>query len=152
MTRIIAVLLFLVPSVFGQAASGNEKYDQKQYAEAANAYEKIPQAQRDTFVDNRLGVSYHLSNQLRAAETAYKNALRLKPDNTDALNNLAVLYYSQRKFSDAERELRRAMEKSPDNAIMRLNLRAARYARENTKSARDVANTIAKGNPILVEK
>jgi tetratricopeptide (TPR) repeat protein len=152
MARIIAVLLFLVQNVFGQAAAGNEKYDQKQYADAANAYEKIPSAQRDTFIYNRLGVSYHLSNQLRAAETAYKNALRLKPDNTDALNNLAALYYSQRKFSDAERQLRRALEKSPDNPIMRLNLRASRYARENTKNARDVANSIVKNNPVLVER
>src|SRR5204863_7384973 len=36
--------------------------------------------------------------------------------------------------------------------ILRLNLRAARYARENTKNARDVANTVAKDNPVLIEK
>jgi tetratricopeptide (TPR) repeat protein len=35
---------------------------------------------------------------------------------------------------------------------MRLNLRAARYARENVKKARDVASTIAKDNPSLIEK
>ena len=51
-----------------QAPLGNEKYDQKQYAEAINAYEKVPNAQRDASLYNRLAVSYHLSNQLRAAE------------------------------------------------------------------------------------
>src|SRR5215469_5560027 len=141
MTRFIAVLLLLAGNAFGQATEGNEKYDQQQYADAANAYEKIPANQRDARTYNRLGISYHLSNQLRAAETAYRNALRLQPDNADVRNNLSALYYSQNKFSDAKREIRRALEKSPENATMRLNLRAARYARENVKKAREVANT-----------
>jgi tetratricopeptide (TPR) repeat protein len=135
-----------------QAPLGNEKYDQKQYAEAINAYEKVPNAQRDASLYNRLGVSYHLSNQLRAAENAYKSALRLESENPNALNNLAALYYSQMKFSDAERQIRRAIEKSPDNTLLRTNLRAARYARENTKSARELASTIANEKPLLIEK
>jgi tetratricopeptide (TPR) repeat protein len=150
--RFIAVLLLLAGSAFGQATEGNEKYDQKQYADAANAYEKIPPNQRDVQIYNRLGISYHLSNQLRAAETAYRSALRLEPGNADALNNLAVFYYSQRKFADAERQVRQAIEKSPDSPIMRQNLRAARYARENAKNARDVANNLGRDNPQFVEK
>src|ERR1051326_2704777 len=71
MARLIALVLLLAPSLFGQAAAGNEKYEQNQYAEAANAYERIPAAQRNPVIYNRLGISYHLSNQLRAAETAY---------------------------------------------------------------------------------
>jgi tetratricopeptide (TPR) repeat protein len=152
MGRILALLFFVSANAFGQVAAGNEKYDQKQYADAANAYQKVPVAQRDATINNRLGISYHLSNQLRAAETAYKNALRLQPDNAEIRNNLSALYYSQNKFSDAEREIRRALEKSPENTTMRLNLRAARYARENVKKARDVASTIAKDNPSLIEK
>ena len=152
MGRLLALLLFVSANCFGQVAAGNEKYDQKQYADAANAYEKVPPAQRNATIYNRLGISYHLSNQLRAAETAYRNALRLQPDNAEVRNNLSALDYSQSKFSDAEREIRRALEKSPENATMRLNLRAARYARENVKKAREVASTIAKGNPSLIEK
>jgi tetratricopeptide (TPR) repeat protein len=152
MGRIIAVILLFSASLFGQAAAGNEKFDQKQYADAVNAYEKIPAAERDGAILNRLCISYHLLKQFKAAENAYKAAASKDQKNTDALNNLAVLYYSQQKFSDAERQVRRAMEKSPDNTIMRLNLRAARYARENTKSARDVATSIASENALLVEK
>src|SRR5262245_9380301 len=152
MTRFIAVLLLLAGNAFGQATDGNEKYDQQQYADAANAYEKIPANQRDARTYNRLGISYHLSNQLRAAETAYRSARRLEPENADVLNNLSVLFYSQRKFADAEREVRQAIEKSPDNPIMRLNLRAARYARENARNARGVANSLAPENPQFVEK
>ena len=152
MTRLIAAVLLLAGTAFGQAVSGNEKYDQNQYADAANAYEKIPAAQRNAETYDRLGVSYHLSHQFRAAETAYRSGLRLQPENPNLLNNLAALYYTQRKFSDAEREVRRALEKAPDNGVLRSNLRAARYARENTKSAREVADDIGKQSPELIEK
>jgi tetratricopeptide (TPR) repeat protein len=152
MTRFIVVLLLLAGNAFGQATEANEKYDQKQYADAANAYEKIPANQRDARIYNRLAISHHLSNQLKAAETAYRSALRLEPENPDVLNNLGVLYYSQRKFADAEREVRQAIEKRPDSAIMRLNLRAARYARENARNAREVANSLSQENPQFVEK
>ena len=152
MSRILALLLFFNANVFGQAAAGNEKYDQKQYADAVNAYEKIPSAERNAGILNRLGISYHLLKQFKAAENAYKAAISKDLKNTDAPNNLAALYYSQQRFGDAERQTRRAIEKSPENNVMRLNLRAARYARENTKSARDVVNTISKDNPLLIEK
>src|SRR5262245_46193657 len=151
MRTIVFVFLFAA-NVFGQAATGNEKYDQKQYADAANAYEKIPALQRDAGINNRLGISYHLSNQLKAAETAYRAALRIQPDSADVLSNVAALYYSQRKFSDAERQFRRAIEKAPENGVLRLNLRAARFARENAKVARDTAAGLANQNPLLVEK
>jgi tetratricopeptide (TPR) repeat protein len=152
MGRLFICILLLAGNVFGQAAAGNESFSQKRYADAANAYERIPAAQRDAGIYNRLGISYHLTNQFKAAETAYRGALRVQPDNGEALNNIAALYYSQQKFSDAERQIRRAVEKNPENGLIRQNLRAARYARENTKGAREVAAGIAKDNPFLVER
>jgi Flp pilus assembly protein TadD len=107
----VACLFVPLATALAQAPAGNEKFDQKQYAEAANAYERIPAAQRDAGIYNRLGVSYHMTNQLRAAENAYKGALRLQSDNADAANNMAALYYSQKKFSDAERQVRRALRR-----------------------------------------
>src|SRR5262245_13752841 len=88
---LLVLLSLFTTNLFGQAAAGNEKFDQKQYADAANAYEKIPAAQRDGGIYNRLGISYHLTNQLKAAENAYRSALRLQGDNADVLNNLSVL-------------------------------------------------------------
>jgi tetratricopeptide (TPR) repeat protein len=151
MARVVVLIFLFAARAFGQAAAGNEKFDQKQYADAANAYERIPAAQRDAGIYNRLGISYHLTNQLKAAENAYRAALRLQSDNGDVLNNVAVLFYSQRKFSDAERQVRRAMDKNPENGLMRLNLRAARYARENTKNALYLANGLS-NNPLLIER
>src|SRR5437016_10095694 len=91
MSRILALLLFFNANVFGQAAAGNEKYDQKQYADAVNAYEKIPSAERNAGILNRLGISYHLLKQFKAAENAYKAAISKDLKNTDAPNNLAAL-------------------------------------------------------------
>jgi protein O-GlcNAc transferase len=151
----LAVFLSVVPA-FGQAQDAaeeaNARFGENQFAEAAVLYEKIPPAQRDAVTYNRLGISYHLSNQLRAAENAYKAALRVHSDYPESLNNLAALYYSQRKFSDAERQVRRAMEKSPENAAMRVNLRAARYARENTRAARAAADGMSQEDALLVKK
>ena len=82
------VFLFVFSgSLFGQAALGNERFDQKQYVEAANAYERIPVAQRDAAIYNRLAVSYHLSNQLKAAENAYRSGLRLNKDDATLLSD-----------------------------------------------------------------
>ena len=81
MGRVLALVLFVSANCFGQVAAGNDKYEQKQYADAANAYEKVPPNQRTAEIYDRLGISYHLSNQFRAAETAYRNALKLPPEN-----------------------------------------------------------------------
>src|SRR5438445_8217199 len=123
MGRILAFLFLFGANAFGQAAAGNEKFDQKQYADAVNAYERIPTPERDAGILNRLGISYHMLKQFKASENAYKAAAAKDSKNSDALNNLAALYYSQQKFSDAERQIRRTLEKSPDNSVVRLNLR-----------------------------
>ena len=127
MRRILVFLLFFSASanLFGQAAAGNEKFSQRQYADAVSAYEKIPSAQRDAGVWNRLGISYHLLNQLRAAENAYKAALRIQPDNGDVLNNIAAMYYTQRKFSDAEDAGRRILRYANDIRVLTRLARAA---------------------------
>jgi len=101
MARILAVLLLITPSLFGQMAVGNEKFDQKEYQAAADAYEKIPAAMRDATTLNRLGLSYHLLNKLKPAENAYKAAVSKDPKNATFLNNLAAVYYSQGQFNEA---------------------------------------------------
>jgi tetratricopeptide (TPR) repeat protein len=152
MARIAAFLLLFNSIAFGQASLGNEQFDQKKYEDALNAYEKIPPAERDAGILNRMGISYHLLSRFKQAEEAYKSALSKDSKNTAALNNLAVLYYSQGKFGDADRQIRRAVARNPDNAFLRLNLHAARYAQDNTKAARSVANSVSKTNPALIEK
>lgn len=151
MGRILVILVLFAASVFGQTAAGHEKFDKNQYADAVAAYEKVPQAERNASMTNRLGISYHMLNRLREAENAYKSAIRLDPKDSGAYNNLAALYYTQRRFSDAERQLRRGLEVEPENLSLRRNLRAAKFARENGRVARDIAATVTTEHPLLID-
>jgi Flp pilus assembly protein TadD len=158
MARIFVVLLLFAANLFaqlpeqsaGQEAIGNDQFSQSRYAEAAAAYEQLPQAGRTGPVLNRLAVSYQMLNRLKEAEAAYKLAIKVAPDDSIVRNNLASLYYTQRKFSDAEREFRRALEREPENPAMRRNLRAAKYARENARKARDMATSVSASTPLLI--
>jgi tetratricopeptide (TPR) repeat protein len=151
--NIIAFLLWVTPNLFGQEAVGNEKFEQKEYVQAAGAYEKIPSGLRDATILNRLGMSYHLVNKLKPAENAYKAAISKDPRNATFVNNLAAVYYSQGKFGDADKQMQRAVERSPDNMVLRQNLHAAHYAQENTRAAREVVRSVfLKSNPLLVER
>ncbi|MBI4471442.1 MAG: tetratricopeptide repeat protein [Acidobacteria bacterium] len=150
MARIFIVFLLLGGSLYGQVLTGNEKFDQGQYAEAIPAFENVPVQERTAAVMNRLGMSYHMLNRLREAEVAYKAAIRLDNQESFGYNNLGVLYYSQQKFSDAERQIRNALERDPENFLMRRNLRAAKYARENTRKARETAAGVKAQYPLLV--
>ena len=155
MRRVLGGLLLFSASAFGQAApavSGNEHFAKGEYSEAIVAYERVPQAERTGAVLGRLAVSLHMLNRLKEAEAAYKTAGKVAPGESSPHNNLGSLYYSQRKFNDAEKEFRQALQREPENAVMRRNLRAARYARENAKKARDVAASIAKERPLLIDQ
>ena len=147
MGRILAILIF-----FGQLQNGTEYFDKGQYADAAAAFEKIPAAERTAGISNRLGVSYHLGNKLKEAESAYKDAIRSDPKFSDAYNNLGALYYSRKNFGEAERQFRLALENDAENATARKNLRATRYARENGRKARESAIEAEKQKPLLVDE
>ena len=133
---ILGVFLFFNGNSFGQAQAGNEKFQAKQYAEAVTAYEGVPQAERNAGLLNRLGLSYHMLNRLKEAENAYRQAIKVDPRFHDPNNNLGVLFIAQLKFGNAEGQIRRALQINPESSIARLNLRVARYARENSRSAR----------------
>ena len=137
---------------FGQADTGNEKFQAKQYAEAVTAYEAVPQAERNPGLLNRLGLSYHMTNRLREAELAYRQAIKLDSKFSDPNNNLGVLLVAQQKFGNAEGQIRRALQINPESSIARLNLRVARYARENSRNARTIALELSKDNPTLISR
>ena len=116
------------------------------------AYEAVPQAQRNSGLLNRLGLSYHMMNRLKEAEIAYRQAIKLDSKFSDPNNNLGVLLVAQLKFGNAEGQIRRALQINPESSIARLNLRVARYARENSRAARTIALELAKDNPTLISR
>src|SRR5262245_34351882 len=148
---VLGVFLFSGFS-FGQADTGNEKFQAKQYAEAVTAYEAVPQTERNPGLLNRLGLSYHMTNRLKEAEIAYRQAIKLDSKFADPNNNLGVLLVAQLKFGNAEGQIRRALQINPESSIARLNLRVARYARENSRNARTIALELSKDNPTLISR
>ncbi len=156
MVRVILMVLLLGLTSYAQttdqASNGNQLFAEGKYKDAAAAYEQTTAVQRTAEILNRLGVSYHMLNRLKDAETTYKSALKVNRDFAPAHNNLATLYYSQRKFGDADGEFRDAAENDPQNTVIRRNLRASRYARENGRPARTRADELAKERPLLVDE
>jgi tetratricopeptide (TPR) repeat protein len=149
---VIVMSVVLGGIAFGQAQIGNEKFQAKEYAEAVTAYEAVPQVERNAGLVNRLALSYHMLKRLKEAEAAYRQAIKLDSKFAEPNNNLAVLLLAQLKFGNAEGQIRRALQVNPESAIARMNLRIARYARENSRSARTVALELAKDNPTLISR
>src|ERR1051326_5255363 len=124
MSTILTILVLFV-----QLPSANEFFEKSDYANAAAAFEKIPPAERTAPVSNRLGISYHLLNKLKEAETAYKDSIKRDPKYADAYNNLGVLSYSKKNFGDAEHQFRQALEADAEHNVAPQNLCATRYTR-----------------------
>ena len=61
---------------------------------------------------NNIGYSYAQMKDYEKAETAYKKATELKPDNSTAWNGLANIYNAQRKFDLAAEASKKATDLS----------------------------------------
>lgn len=149
MKRILLVFLLFGATAFAQ--SGDDLFLKGQYAEAAAAFERLPESEKTAAKLNRLGISYHLLGRAKDAELAYGRAIKADSDLAAPRNNLGALVYSQRKFGDADSEFRRAADRNSDNAILSENLHVARYARDNQRDARESADRVAATRPLLLE-
>jgi tetratricopeptide (TPR) repeat protein len=61
-------------------------------------------------------------NQREAAISAYREALRVKPDFHRCTNRIAYLLASMDRFADAEKHFREALRLDPENAVAHFNL------------------------------
>lgn len=76
--------------------------------------QRIDQQYRDsTFYQTRLADAYARLNNPSQAQLAYDKALRLNPDNVEALTNRAALYYSQKAYALASQDIKRALLLNP---------------------------------------
>lgn len=102
---------------------------------AMQAQSGLSQATR-ILVHNNLGQVYLERGELRLAREEFQAALRLKPDQTSALNNLAVLLIREGKPAEARRWLETAIRLNPLHAEAYGNLGAAFEAEGNLPAAR----------------
>jgi Flp pilus assembly protein TadD len=96
-------------------------------------------------------MSYHLLGRFKEAQSAYELAIKAASDLAAPRNNLGALYYSQRMFGDADREFRRAADRDAENSLLSSNLHWSRYARDNTREARERSSQVEATRQYLLE-
>ena len=75
--------------------------DMRQYARAAEEYEKAWNIRENSTVASNLGLCYQRLGQDEKAIAAYENAISMDPDNAYPYNNLAQLYIRQEEYEQA---------------------------------------------------
>jgi peptidoglycan/xylan/chitin deacetylase (PgdA/CDA1 family)/uncharacterized caspase-like protein len=71
---------------------------------------------------NDQGLQFYKEKNYAAAEAAFTEALRLRPDFALAANNLGFVYYRQQKYPEAARWFGNAIKADPSRAVAYLNL------------------------------
>lgn len=83
--------------------------------------EALKDNQDNSIITYYLGLVFHHTNRLTEAILFYKQALRLDPNNYDALSTLATAYHSQGNIQDALNTYQLAEARFPNNAILLAN-------------------------------
>ena len=127
-TRMISLICILVAAILAGACadpetakqqafeSGNQYFDQKQYAEAIVEYRKAIQIDR-WFGDARykLAQAYELVGNVRGAYTEQIRAADLLPDNMEVQIKAGAYLLLTRQFEDAKSRVQRVLDRDPKN-------------------------------------
>jgi Tfp pilus assembly protein PilF len=90
-----------------------------------------------------LGMAQEGLGDKAAAEKAYKDALKAKPDHEAAAVNLSAIQVDAQRWDDAEKTCRAAVEKHKDNALLHLNLAVALSGKKDqTGSAKEFDDAV----------
>jgi len=105
---------------------GRSHQENKNYAEALEAYEKSLALNSDSFeVYNAMGVVYSLQGEHELAVQLIKEAIRLAPLASHLYNNLGYAYLQQGSVIEAAGAFERALMLDPENLYARRNMAAA---------------------------
>ena len=96
--------------------------EQGKYADAATQYRGILSSHPDSVVAwTNLGNAESQLGHAPEAEEAFRKALEIAPQSSDALNNLAWLLYQQKRFDEAELLARRAVAHTSSDTYLVLD-------------------------------
>lgn len=98
---------------------GTQLYNQKSYAQAAEAYQKaLPFAtgKNVAVVLTRLADTYYRAHEYDKAAANYQKAIAARPDDANLHNNLGNVYAEMGKIPDAEQEYQKAATMDPAGA------------------------------------
>jgi Flp pilus assembly protein TadD len=131
----LAVVPLLPVTVMQDAAAhilrGDIYTARKMFEDAVIEYKKAFAADRyDALVANKLGIAFHNLRKLRDSEQQYREALRLRPNQIDAMNNLAVIDYMRGYYDTALSRYKSALKLKPESASILRNMGACLFALE----------------------
>jgi tetratricopeptide (TPR) repeat protein len=125
---------------------GNELLRSDRCDEAVEAFRKALAISPASGAYNDLGRAYMCLNEFSKAEASFKQALRIKPENVNALYNLGVAYAHQVKIDEAKNVLRALQSRDPEKANeLETEIREARVAASRlaeTDTALNSANAL----------
>lgn len=121
----------------------------KMYREAIEAFKEGPP--KDAVLRNKIGIAHHQLMQLDNARKYYEQAVKLKPNYSEAINNLGTVYYAGKNYRRAISQYRRALKIAPDAASIHSNLGTAYFARNQFPQATEEFRTALKLDPNVFE-
>ncbi len=141
---LLGALCFQTGSRFGFASSnwqtefqrGTELLRQKNFPEARQCFQRVTELQ-PSYAEGffYLAISALHTGDRPAAETAFREAVKLNPAAVSALYNLGVLLLDERKPAEAADYLERARQVDPNNQELTVNLiRAELESREEKRA------------------
>ena len=122
----------------------------KMYREAIEAFSQG--SPKDAVLRNKLGIAHHQLMQLDAARKYYEQAVKLKPDYSEAINNLGTVYYAGKSYRRAISQYKKAIKIAPDSASIHSNLGTAYYARDQIALANEEYRIAMKLDPDVFER
>src|SRR5260370_29160291 len=130
-------------------ARGDILMARKMYREAIEAFSEG--SPKDAVLRNKIGIAHHQLMQLDIARKYYEQAVKLKPNYSEAINNLGTVYYAGKSYRRAISQYRKAIKIAPDSASIHSNLGTAYFARNQLPLATEEFRIALKLDPNVFE-
>jgi Flp pilus assembly protein TadD len=113
--------------------------EQKEYDKAEQAIKMAQHSKKYNYNSNpetysRLGTVYLFKREFGKAEQAFLSALKLDPENSEALHNLGIIYLNRNDLASAERVFRKVYKLNQENPWVCMMLAQVLARNEKTLS------------------
>ena len=122
---------------------------EKRYREAAEMY--ADHSKGSAVMLNKTGIAYHQMLQLNSAEKYYRQALRVDPKYSEAVNNLGTIYYAKKSYRRAIGQYKKALRMTPDSASVWSNLAMGYFSRNDVERAQEALRKALMLDPDVFE-
>jgi tetratricopeptide (TPR) repeat protein len=120
----------------------------KMYREAIDQYREAPET---AVTLNKIGIAYHQTIDLRAAQRYYERSIKRDAKYSEAVNNLGTVFYAEKRYGRALRQYEKAIKLNPASASIYSNLGTAHFAKKEYKEAFEAYQQAVKLDPEVFE-